>query len=158
MSPFGQNTTGPPLPRLDVTLFRELYEMGCKGLAIGMLLLIGCSTVVSGPIECSPVGSLMAVCSGFLNFGAPEPMLGSPCCKAMYSLNSMAATTNDRKEVCRCLVSLLSTYNPNASAVARLPALCGVYLGFSAQPNLDCNRYTFLSQSPVKLFLRALIF
>lgn len=165
MSPV-QNIT-VPLPTLATQIFssssfscffRELHQMDCKGLAIGMLMLIGCATLVSGFVECSPVGSLMSVCSSFLNFGAPEPTVGSPCCKAVLSLNSMAASTNDRKDMCRCLVALMTTYNPNVAAVARLPALCGVYLGFSAQPNIDCNRYSFPSQTPVILFLCQLYF
>ncbi|KAF3433020.1 hypothetical protein FNV43_RR24122 [Rhamnella rubrinervis] len=101
------------------------------------------SWVYSTP-ECSTITALVSACSTFITYGSPDPFPGSPCCDAMASLNTLADTTENRRFVCRCLMGLITTYNPNATAIATLPGFCGVSLGFTIDPNTDCNTYVRL--------------
>lgn len=99
------------------------------------------STWVHSTPDCSTITALVSACSTFITYGSPDPYPGTPCCDAMASLNTLADTTENRRLVCRCLMGLITTYNPNATAIATLPGLCGVYLGFTIDPNIDCNTY-----------------
>ncbi|CAA3015280.1 putative non-specific lipid-transfer protein 14 [Olea europaea var. sylvestris] len=89
--------------------------------------------------DCTTITALISACSSFVTYGLPDPVPGSPCCIAMTSLNSMADTSDNRRGVCRCLMDLITTYNPNATAIATLPGFCGVSLGFTIDPNTDCE-------------------
>ncbi|OVA14143.1 Peptidase S54 [Macleaya cordata] len=111
----------------------NLDEMGGdKGtaLAIGVALMWWWVTaavvevvMVGGEIECSTVTALVATCSNFITYGVPDPTPGTPCCDALMSLENMANDSSDnRRSVCRCIMGLVTTYNPNATAIATLPA------------------------------------
>ncbi|GLU21055.1 hypothetical protein SLE2022_372200 [Rubroshorea leprosula] len=89
--------------------------------------------------DCTAVTGLVSTCAAFINFASPAPYLGSPCCEAMVSLKLLADSTYNRRLVCRCLLSFINTYNPNATAIASLPGVCGVSLGFTIDSNTDCN-------------------
>ncbi|KAF9601324.1 hypothetical protein IFM89_018752 [Coptis chinensis] len=102
-----------------------------------MLLLMGIS--VSSAVDCTAVTALVATCSNFITYGTPDPMPGSPCCDALLGLNNMADSIDSRRSICRCIMSLITTYNPNATAIATLPGLCGISLGFTIDPNTDCS-------------------
>ncbi|XP_015941383.1 putative non-specific lipid-transfer protein 14 [Arachis duranensis] len=92
-------------------------------------------------IDCPIVNQLFSACSIFITYGSPDPMPGTPCCDAMSGLNIIAnANSGDnRQSVCRCLMGLIETYNPNATAIGTLPGLCGVSLGFTIDPNTNCG-------------------
>ncbi|XP_059627529.1 putative non-specific lipid-transfer protein 14 [Cornus florida] len=105
----------------------------------GVLMLLSLAATLSYAIDCSTVTSLVSACAAFVTYGTPDPYPGSPCCDAMKSLNSIGYSLEERKLVCRCLMGLITTYNPNATAVATLPGFCGVFLGFTIDPNTDCN-------------------
>ncbi|KAK1399560.1 putative non-specific lipid-transfer protein 14 [Heracleum sosnowskyi] len=90
-------------------------------------------------VDCTTVTSLISACSSFVTYGAPDPFPGSPCCQAMASLNNLSDTVENRQSVCRCIMGLITSYNPNATAIATLPGFCGVSLGFTIDPNTDCN-------------------
>ncbi|XP_058106631.1 putative non-specific lipid-transfer protein 14 [Magnolia sinica] len=113
--------------------------MGSKGFVICALMVLMCTRWVKGNVDCSTVSSLISNCSNFILYGIPEPMVGSPCCNAVVSLNSIADSPDDRRSVCRCLMGLITTYNPNSTAIATLPGFCGISLGFTIDPNTDCN-------------------
>ncbi|KAH7537987.1 putative non-specific lipid-transfer protein 14 [Ziziphus jujuba] len=114
--------------------------MGCTKISIGVVILISwASWVHSSTPECSTIIGLFSACSTFITYGSPDPLPGSPCCDAMSSLHIMADTTENRRFVCRCLMGLITTYNPNATAIATLPGFCGLSLGFTIDPNTDCN-------------------
>lgn len=89
--------------------------------------------------DCTIVTSLISACSTFVTYGSPDPIPGSPCCVAMTSLNNLADSGDNIRTVCRCLMELISTYSPNATAIATLPGFCGVSLGFTIDPNTDCE-------------------
>ncbi|XP_049348761.1 putative non-specific lipid-transfer protein 14 [Solanum verrucosum] len=91
--------------------------------------------------ECSTVTSLVSACASFVNYGTPDPIPGAPCCIAITTLSTIASSTGiqTRQSVSRCMMDLITTYNPNATAIATLPGFCGVSLGFSIDPNTDCE-------------------
>ncbi|OVA14131.1 Plant lipid transfer protein/Par allergen [Macleaya cordata] len=114
-----------------------------KGMkAVGVVVLMWAAVLmvmVGANIECSTVTVLVATCSNFITYGAPEPTPGSPCCDALLSLNNLADSTDNRISVCRCLMGLVTTYNPNTTAITALPGFCGISLGFTIDPNTACN-------------------
>ncbi|KAL7003315.1 hypothetical protein U1Q18_004473 [Sarracenia purpurea var. burkii] len=97
------------------------------------------AVLVRSAIDCTTVVSLVSTCSTFVTYGSPDPIPGSPCCEAVGSLNSLVDSTNNRQSLCRCLMGLITTYNPDATAIATLPGFCGVFLGFTIEPYTDCN-------------------
>ncbi|KAJ8438297.1 hypothetical protein Cgig2_003760 [Carnegiea gigantea] len=74
-------------------------------------------------------------------YGSPDPLPGSPCCDAVMSLNNFGDSPENRRSICRCLMGLIAIYNPNATALATLPGLCGISLGFVIDPNINCEMY-----------------
>ncbi|XP_019192147.1 PREDICTED: putative non-specific lipid-transfer protein 14 [Ipomoea nil] len=97
------------------------------------------SSEQQGGIDCATVKALVSACSSFVMYGSPDPIPGSPCCVAMLSLSNLADSTDNRQIVCRCVMDLITTYNPNATSIATLPGFCGVSLGFIIDPNTDCE-------------------
>ncbi|WCJ36611.1 Non-specific lipid-transfer protein [Euphorbia peplus] len=109
-------------------------------LAVAMVMLIRSAVgVPSGEVECSTVTGFLSACSTFIAYGLPDPLPGSPCCDAMNNLHYIAASGDNRRSVCRCFMGIVSSYHPNATAIATLPGLCGISLGFIVDPNTDCN-------------------
>lgn len=104
-----------------------------------VLLMLTWLSSVSSITDCETVSALISSCSTFIKYGSPDPFPSSPCCDAMGSLNLIADSPNNRPLVCKCLMSLITTNNRNATAIATLPGFCGVYLGFTIDPNTDCN-------------------
>ncbi|XWS37783.1 hypothetical protein CRYUN_Cryun19dG0074700 [Craigia yunnanensis] len=67
---------------------------------------------------------LISAFSTFITYGSPDPYPGSPCCDAVTNLNLIADSTNNSSSVCGlcgCLMGLITTYNPNSTAIATLP-------------------------------------
>ncbi|GLT35992.1 hypothetical protein SLA2020_103990 [Shorea laevis] len=120
--------------------------MGEHKLTVALLMFLW-ATSRAAASDCSTVMGLISACTAFITYGSPDPYPGSPCCDAMMSLNLLGDSTENRRLVCRCLLSLINTYNPNATAIATLPGLCGVSLGFTIDPNTDCNLYQSFSSS-----------
>ncbi|KAJ0043069.1 hypothetical protein Pint_17399 [Pistacia integerrima] len=106
---------------------------------IGVLLMLTWAVSVSSITDCPTVTALISSCSTFITYGSPDPFPGSPCCDAITTLNLIADAPDNRPSVCRCLMGLITTYNPNATAIATLPGFCGIHLGFTIGPNTDCN-------------------
>nr|XP_023885606.1 putative non-specific lipid-transfer protein 14 [Quercus suber] len=106
---------------------------------IGLLMLLSIASLLSAADECSDVTALVSTCSTFITYGSPDPFPGSPCCDAMMSLDLISNSIDNRRYVCTCLMSVITTYNPNGTAIANLPGFCGVSFGFTVDPNTDCN-------------------
>ncbi|KAK7279989.1 hypothetical protein RJT34_25051 [Clitoria ternatea] len=102
---------------------------------IGVVMLLYSVPFVCAYVECSTVSQLFSACSYFIAYGSPDPIPGSPCCDAMFSLNIVANSADNRQYVCRCLMGLIDSYNSNANAIGTLPGLCGISLGFTIDPN-----------------------
>ncbi|KAK4350822.1 hypothetical protein RND71_030135 [Anisodus tanguticus] len=109
-----------------------------------MVMVLGVALIIheaGADEECSIVTALVSACSSFVNYGMPDPIPGEPCCVAMMSLSNVASSTGveTRQAVCRCMMDLITTYNPNSTAIATLPGFCGVSLGFTIDPNTECE-------------------
>ncbi|XP_061359807.1 putative non-specific lipid-transfer protein 14 [Gastrolobium bilobum] len=119
----------------------ELCTMGrYKALRIiGVLILLSSASFVCAFIECSTVTQLFSACSIFVTYGSPDPIPGSPCCDALSGLNIISNSGDNKQYVCKCLMGMIDTYNPNATAIGTLPGLCGISLGFTIDPNTDCT-------------------
>nr|WEA82696.1 nonspecific lipid transfer protein 1 [Solanum melongena]WJJ08745.1 nsLTP1 [Solanum melongena] len=109
-----------------------------------MLMVLGVALIIhkaGADEECTTVTALVSACASFVNYGTPDPIPGAPCCIAMTTLSTVASSTGieTRQSVCRCMMNLITTYSPNATAIATLPGFCGVSLGFTIDPNTDCE-------------------
>ncbi|KAL0452515.1 UNVERIFIED_CONTAM: putative non-specific lipid-transfer protein 14 [Sesamum latifolium] len=107
--------------------------------AIGAAAIFFSRFLVVSAADCATVTELVSSCSSFVTYGSPDPIPGSPCCAAMTSLNNLADSGDNRRGVCRCLMDLIAAYNHHATAIATLPGFCGVSLGFTIDPNTDCE-------------------
>ncbi|KAH7659524.1 Plant non-specific lipid-transfer protein/Par allergen protein [Dioscorea alata] len=89
---------------------------------------------------CDVISSLLYSCENFVVHGPPEMAVSSECCGGLLHLaNISGKSILARRFICSCIVSLIDDYGPNATTIASLPGLCGVYLGFPLDPNIDCN-------------------
>ncbi|CAN8287266.1 unnamed protein product [Cochlearia groenlandica] len=102
--------------------------------------------IISGPITsnaaltCGMVNGNVAACIGYLTQGGP---LSRACCAGVANLNSMARTTPDRQQACRCLKSTTNALGPslNAGRAAGIPKACGVNVPFPISTSTNCNKY-----------------
>lgn len=104
-----------------------------------VVMLIVQSAIVGGAVDCSTMTALLSACSSFITSGTPDPFPLSPCCVAINTINNLSDSSENRQVVCKCLMDLITNYNPNATAIATLPGFCGVSLGFTIDPNTDCE-------------------
>ncbi|KAK8714718.1 hypothetical protein V6N13_042067 [Hibiscus sabdariffa] len=105
-------------------------------------MLLSWSTSIGAAVDCTTVTDLLSVCDTFISYGSPDPYPGSPCCEAITNLNLMTHSTDNRRSLCGCLNGLITTANnPNYTAIATLPGFCGVPLGFTVEPDADCDSY-----------------
>lgn len=119
--------------------------MGMGMRVMGMVMLAWWASFVSSAMECGTVTQAFSVCYAFITYGSPDPIPGTPCCDAVSGLDVIAnSSSDDKRSACRCLMGLIASYNPNFSAIATLPAFCGISLGFTIQPDIDCNSYVSL--------------
>ncbi|CAN6484925.1 unnamed protein product [Victoria cruziana] len=102
-------------------------------------LLITPVSYTAADIDCNTVASLASSCWNYVMYGFPAPAVDSPCCNALGSLHNIVSGPEDRRSVCRCLVGLMNTYSPNATAVDGLPSLCQVPLGIPMNPRVNCD-------------------
>ncbi|ESQ52522.1 hypothetical protein EUTSA_v10017438mg [Eutrema salsugineum] len=106
-------------------------------------LVLACM-IVAGPITakaaltCGTVTSNVAACIGYITQGGPVP---GACCSGIKNLNSMARTTPDRQQACRCLKTAANALGPNLNAgrAAGLPKACGVNVPFPISTSTNCN-------------------
>ncbi|CAI0546938.1 unnamed protein product [Linum tenue] len=114
-------------------------NLAATAFGVVTLLLFGAAAAAGGALDCTTVTGLISACSAFITYGSPDPLPGSPCCEAMTTLGTVAETGGSSGGgVCRCLLGLIATYNPNATAIATLPGFCGIDMGFIIDPNTDC--------------------
>ncbi|GLJ47361.1 hypothetical protein SUGI_0999650 [Cryptomeria japonica] len=104
--------------------------------AIISMVVVGMNGGAEGAISCSMVVSDVVPCLSYVSGSAAQPTQG--CCNGIRSLNSGAKTTADRQAVCNCIKSAASSYQSNYARIGKLPAACGVNLGFAITPSLNC--------------------
>ncbi|KAL0727925.1 hypothetical protein Bca4012_024018 [Brassica carinata] len=85
-------------------------------------------------ISCGAVASNLGQCINYLTRGG--------CCSGVQRLHSMARTTRDRQQACRCIQgaarALGSRLNPGRAA--RLPGACRVRISYPISARTNCNK------------------
>ncbi|CAN8238159.1 unnamed protein product [Cochlearia groenlandica] len=106
-------------------------------------LFLACM-IVAGPITstaaltCGQVNKNMAACIGYLTQRGPLPRA---CCTGVANLVSLARTTPDRQQTCRCLKGVVNALGPrlNFGHAASIPKECGVIVPFPINTINNCN-------------------
>ncbi|KAI3511161.1 hypothetical protein L1887_18305 [Cichorium endivia] len=91
-----------------------------------------------GVLTCSTVIQDVAPCVSYLRSGSGMPP--PACCSGAKALAAAASTTADRQAACKCLKSASQSLNPNPVLAKSLPGNCGISLGFTISPSVDCTK------------------
>ncbi|XP_057815512.1 non-specific lipid-transfer protein [Cryptomeria japonica] len=101
------------------------------------VVVVGMSGEVEGALSCSTVVSDLTPCLNYVAGSAAQPTQG--CCNGVKALNAAAKTTADRRSACNCIKSTAASTKANYNKVGKLPGLCGVKLGYTITPSINCN-------------------
>ncbi|CAH2064379.1 unnamed protein product [Thlaspi arvense] len=102
-----------------------------------IVLTVYMTAPTQSKITCGTVTSTLAQCVSYLTNSGPLP---SGCCTGVQSLNQMAQTTSDRRQVCECLKSAAKEINGfNTGLVATLPTTCGVSVPYPISFSTNCD-------------------
>ncbi|KAK9048050.1 hypothetical protein SSX86_023036 [Deinandra increscens subsp. villosa] len=108
-------------------------------LVITILSLLILNIPPSGAaITCSTVIKDVAPCVSYLRSGSGMPP--SACCTGAKALAAAASATADKQTACGCLKSASKSLNPNPGLAKSLPGNCGINLGFTISPTVDCTK------------------
>ncbi|AED97171.1 putative plant lipid transfer protein/Par allergen [Arabidopsis thaliana] len=92
---------------------------------------------VDAAISCGTVAGSLAPCATYLSKGGLVP---PSCCAGVKTLNSMAKTTPDRQQACRCIQSTAKSISGlNPSLASGLPGKCGVSIPYPISMSTNCN-------------------
>ncbi|XP_024984306.1 non-specific lipid-transfer protein 1-like [Cynara cardunculus var. scolymus] len=91
-------------------------------------------------LSCNAVIQTVAPCVNYLINGSEMP--SSACCSGVRALVTATNTTADRQAACSCLESTSQNLNLNLTLVASIPTNCGINLGFTISPDVDCTTIT----------------
>ncbi|CAH8388597.1 unnamed protein product, partial [Eruca vesicaria subsp. sativa] len=101
-------------------------------------MLVSAPMASEAAISCGAVTSNLGQCINYLMKGGKIP---PGCCSGVRRLNSMARTTIDRQQACRCIQgaarSLGSKLNPGRAA--SLPRACSVKIPYPISARTNCN-------------------
>lgn len=90
-----------------------------------------------GAVTCGTVTSCLAPC---MPLAKGTGGLSPACCAGVKRLNTLAATTADRKTACGCLKTIGNALKKaNWGAIEAVPAKCGVSVGYKISPSTDCS-------------------
>lgn len=112
-------------------------------LAIAFLALsFSSSNKAEAAVTCGQVVSNLTPCISYvLNGGKTVP---PPCCNGIKTLFSLAHSTQDRQNVCKCIKNTINGFRyskSNIDLAAGLPKKCGVNIPYQISPSIDCSRY-----------------
>ncbi|KAL8262511.1 hypothetical protein R6Q59_023860 [Mikania micrantha] len=89
-------------------------------------------------ISCATVIQDLTPCVGYLRSGSGKPP--PACCSGAKALAAAATATADKQAACSCLQMASRSLNPNPTLAKSLPGKCGINLGFTISPNVDCTK------------------
>jgi hypothetical protein len=95
------------------------------------------STSVANDI-CTEAVTKLRNCLPFLTATAPSPSLS--CCEAVGWVNQHATTTQDRRDLCKCLKSASLAYKVDPTRAKELPEVCKVPVPVPILPQIDCDK------------------
>lgn len=113
-----------------------------------LILLVSPSSVAA--VTCGDVLRNISPCVGYLKSSGGAPP--ATCCAGAKALAAACTTTADKQTACGCLKTASKSMNVNPDLAKGLPGKCGISLGFSVDPNIDCSRYVFQLAFSLKLF------
>ncbi|KAL0450559.1 UNVERIFIED_CONTAM: Non-specific lipid-transfer protein 1 [Sesamum latifolium] len=111
-----------------------------KGVAVIFVVVLAVVSLVAMPgeaISCGDVQGSLAPCLAYLT-GGGEP--SSSCCGGVRSLSGSLQSQQDRQTACYCMKSAASSFNVRSDAASNLPGKCGVSIGMTVTPDIDCSK------------------
>ncbi|GLT48951.1 hypothetical protein SLA2020_225390 [Shorea laevis] len=106
-------------------------------LGLGIILAMVSNRCVHAVISCQDALVALLPCKPFVTSGSPSP--SAPCCEGMSKLNAEASTTEERRELCRCLKDAAHDIGIMPKRAKELPQKCGVNISVPIDPNIDCD-------------------
>ncbi|KAL3629362.1 hypothetical protein CASFOL_026584 [Castilleja foliolosa] len=109
-------------------------------IAVILLAVLAAVILAARPgeaVSCGDVQGSLSPCLPYLT-GGDEPT-GS-CCSGVQSLVGSLQSQQDRQTACNCMKSAASSYNVRRDNAANLPGKCGVSIGMSVSPDVDCSQ------------------
>ncbi|XP_051117718.1 non-specific lipid-transfer protein 4.1-like [Andrographis paniculata] len=110
-----------------------------KGAAVFLVVLAVVSLEVVLPVEavsCTDVRNALLPCISFAT-GADSQPSGS-CCSGIKNLAG-GYQAAERQAACECIKSAVGKYH--LEVISSLPGKCGVAIGDTLGPNMDCSKY-----------------
>ncbi|XP_010515587.1 PREDICTED: non-specific lipid-transfer protein 5-like [Camelina sativa] len=101
-------------------------------------MLVAAPMASDAAISCGAVTGNLGQCYNYLTRGGFIPR---GCCSGVQRLNSMARTTRDRQQACRCIQGAARSLGSrlNAGRAARLPGACHVRISYPISARINCN-------------------
>ncbi|KAL3844654.1 hypothetical protein ACJIZ3_002057 [Penstemon smallii] len=112
-----------------------------KGVAVifvAVVAVVALAAMQGNAISCGDVQSSLTPCVPYLTGNSGEP--GGGCCSGVQSVSGSVRSQQDRQAVCNCLKSAASSYNLQSGNVASLPGKCGISMGYTFSPNMECSQ------------------
>lgn len=118
-----------------------------KGFAVVfMVVLIALKLAMAGGdqgvVSCDDVQTALSPCFEYLTGGVNGP--SGQCCSNAWSLIGNAQSDKDREAVCNCIKLAAASLGVKPDAAKNLSGKCGVPVGYSISPNVDCSKYVTL--------------
>ncbi|XP_052194074.1 non-specific lipid-transfer protein 1-like [Diospyros lotus] len=102
------------------------------------LLVLLLATTSMAAITCNVVITDLQPCVTYLQ-GSGSGKPPADCCNGVRALASAAATTADRQAACNCIKTASKNVNINLALAKALPGNCGINLGYTIDPSVDCS-------------------
>ncbi|KAG8384707.1 hypothetical protein BUALT_Bualt04G0146300 [Buddleja alternifolia] len=111
-----------------------------KGVAMIFAVVLAVVYLAATPgdaISCGDMQSSLSPCLGYLT-GGGEP--SESCCGGVRSVAGSLQSSQDRQTACNCLKSAASSYNVQPEIASNLAGKCGVNVGMTVSPTMDCSQ------------------
>ncbi|XP_051140544.1 non-specific lipid-transfer protein 1-like [Andrographis paniculata] len=108
-----------------------------KGVFLAVLVVFCLTTAPADAVSCGDVQAQLAPCLSYITAG------GNPtatCCNGVKTLSGGLRSPQDRQEACRCMKAAAATFNVQPDVASSLASKCGVSVGVSISPNIDCSQ------------------
>ncbi|KAI3452312.1 hypothetical protein Pfo_008977 [Paulownia fortunei] len=110
-----------------------------KGVGVIFVVVLAVVSLAATPgeaISCGDVQGSLSPCLAYLT-GGGEPT--DSCCGGVRSLVGSLQSQQDRQMACSCMKSSASSFNVRPDSASNLPGKCGVSIGMTVTPNVDCS-------------------
>ncbi|KAK6129243.1 hypothetical protein DH2020_036952 [Rehmannia glutinosa] len=111
-----------------------------RGVVAILLVVVAVVSLAATPgdaVSCGDVQGSLSPCLAYLT-GGGEPT--DSCCGGVKSLLGNLQSQQDRQTACNCMKSAASSFGVRSDSAANLPGKCGVSIGMTVSPNIDCSQ------------------